>query len=304
MAKVNSAQSKNAKPFLKWAGGKTQLLNTIKSYLPLHIKSSKEVEYVEPFVGSGAMFFWFLKEYPQTKRAVINDINPDLFKAYLIVKKEPENLIKVLSELQTKYYVLKTERERKEFFLAQRQKFNTRILDPLESTSLLIFMNKTCYNGLYRVNRKGTFNVPFGLYKNPKICDTKRILFCSQLLQKATVLNLDYSEILTYVNSPKAFFYIDPPYKPISKSSSFNAYANNVFDDSEQERLKKFCTHIDELGHSWLLSNSDVRNYDTNNDYFDNLYIDFTINRVKAKRNINSNSSKRGEIYELLVSNY
>ncbi|NVO11127.1 MAG: DNA adenine methylase [Bacteroidales bacterium] len=294
----------NAKPFLKWAGGKAQLIDSISSSLPKHLKTSESLIYVEPFIGSGALLFWFLQSYPNTKKAVVNDINQDLFNAYNVIKKEPENLIKELGSIQDKYYSLKDEMERKDFFLAQRDKFNARNLNSIQSTALLIFMNRTCYNGLYRVNSKGKFNVPFGKYSKPKICDVPTIKCDSQLLQKVTILNGDYSEILSHVDSPKAFFYIDPPYKPISQSSSFNAYDKNKFDDTEQERLKDFCARIGTLGHYWLLSNSDTKNFDPNNEYFDNLYKDFNIKRVKAKRKINSISSKRGEIFELLISNY
>ena len=301
---MQSISQCNAKPFLKWAGGKAQLINPISESLPSHLESAKSLIYVEPFIGSGALLFWFLKTFPNTKKAIINDINPDLYKAYCVVKEEPENLIKELSLLQTKYYSLKNEDERKVFFLTKREEFNTRNLDSLKNSALLIFMNRTCYNGLYRVNSKGLFNVPFGKYKNPKICDADTIRCDSQILQKVTILNGDYSETLNYIDSKKTFFYFDPPYKPISKSSSFNAYAAASFDDKEQERLRNFCKEIDNLGHSFLLSNSDLKNHDAENEYFDNLYKEFNIKRVKAKRNINSNSAKRGEIFELLISNY
>ncbi|NOU18615.1 MAG: Dam family site-specific DNA-(adenine-N6)-methyltransferase [Bacteroidales bacterium] len=294
----------SAKPFLKWAGGKAQLINLISSSLPGYLKTSENLVYVEPFIGSGALLFRFLQSYPNTKKAVVNDINPDLFNAYNVIKKEPENLIKKLGSIQDKYFSLKSEMDRKAFFLVQRDKFNARNLNSIQSTTLLIFMNRTCYNGLYRVNSKGEFNVPFGKYSKPKICDTQTILCDSQLLQKVTILNVDYSEVLSHIESPNAFFYIDPPYKPISQSSSFNAYDKYKFDDTEQERLKDFCVRIGTLGHYWLLSNSDVKNFDTENEYFDNLYKDFNIKRVKATRKINSVSSKRGEIFELLISNY
>lgn len=294
----------SAKPFLKWAGGKAQLINSISSSLPEYLKTSQNLIYVEPFIGSGALLFWFLQSYPNTKKAVVNDINPDLFNAYNVIKKEPENLIKKLGSIQDKYFSLKSETDRKSFFLVQRDKFNARNLNSIQSTALLIFMNRTCYNGLYRVNSKGEFNVPFGKYSKPKICDAQTILCDSQLLQKVTILNVDYSEVLSHIESPNAFFYIDPPYKPISQSSSFNSYDKYKFNDTEQERLKDFCVKINTLGHYWLLSNSDVKNFDIENDYFDNLYKEFNIKRVKAKRKINSVPSKRGEIFELLISNY
>lgn len=301
---MQSKSSCNAKPFLKWAGGKAQLINSISESLPKYLENSKNLTYIEPFIGSGALLFWFLKSFPNTKKAIINDINPDLYKAYCVVKEEPENLIKELTRMQSRYFSLKSEEDRKSFFLAKREKFNTPNLDSLKNSALLIFLNRTCFNGLYRVNSKGLFNVPFGKYKNPKICDADTIRCDSQLLQKVAILNGDFSDTLNLIDSEKAFFYFDPPYKPISKSSSFNAYAADSFDDKEQERLKDFCKNIDSQGHSFLLSNSDLKNLDSENEYFDTLYKDFNIKRVKARRSINSNSLKRGEIFELLISNY
>ena len=173
----------------------------------------------------------------------------------------------------------------------------------MTGTALLIFLNKTCYNGLYRVNRKNEFNVPFGRYKNPRICDSETILTDSTLLQKVTILNIDFEETLKYTE-PDTFFYFDPPYKPISKTSSFTSYASCAFDDSEQERLARFCRKLDENDFEWILSNSDLKNTERKNEYFDHLYKGFNINRIRAKRYINSVSTKRGEIFELLITNY
>jgi DNA adenine methylase len=294
-----------AKPFLKWAGGKGQLLPAIESALPKDIASRKELTYIEPFIGSGAVLFWFLKRFPQVTKAVINDINPDLYKAYSIIRNDPHSLIQWLSKTQDDYYQLKEEEDRKQFFLEQRERFNTRTLGDVENTGLLIFLNRTCFNGLYRVNSKGRFNVPFGRYDKPKICDAATILTDSQLLQKVVILQGDYEETLSHAGE-KSFFYFDPPYKPISKTASFNAYAAEVFDDVQQERLKNFCIKLNALGFQWLLSNSDVKNTDEDNHFFEDLYNHpgFRIKRVKAKRNINSVSSRRGEINELLIANY
>jgi DNA adenine methylase len=222
-----------------------------------------------------------------------------------VIKTDPESLIKFLALLQEEYYRLQEENDKKQFFLEQRERFNTRTLDDVENTGLMIFLNRTCFNGLYRVNSKGKFNVPFGRYQKPKICDRETILADSQLLQKVTILNGDYEETLQYAGT-NSFFYFDPPYKPISKTASFNAYAAEVFDDAQQERLRNFCTKLDGLGFQWLLSNSDVKNTDEENHYFEDLYHqpNFRIKRVKAKRNINSVSTKRGEINELLIANY
>ncbi len=292
-----------AKPFLKWAGGKGQLISSISNALPKDLGTRKNLSYVEPFVGSGAVLFWLLENYPNIKHAVINDINKDLILAYQVIKNSPKPLINYLNELQEEFLSYTNEEDHKQFFLSIREKFNLRKHDELTGTGLLIFLNKTCYNGLYRVNSKNEFNVPFGRYKNPRICDSETILKDSALLQKVTILNIDFEETLNYAEKD-AFFYFDPPYKPISKTSSFTSYASGSFDDSDQERLARFCIKLHERNYQWILSNSDLKNTETENEYFDKLYKDFNIQRVRARRYINSVSSKRGEIFELLITNY
>ena len=294
-----------AKPFLKWAGGKGQLIAAIEASLPKDIAGKDELTYIEPFLGSGAVMFWFLQKFPNTKKAVINDINSDLSKAYLIIKEEPQALIKVLTTIQNKYYRLTDEEDKKTFFLEKREEFNLRHLSALENTALLIFLNRTCFNGLYRVNSKNKFNVPFGKYDKPKICDPETIMADSNILQRVIILNGDYAETIKYATK-NTFFYFDPPYKPISKTSSFNSYAKDSFDDNEQIRLKQLCDVITANGHQWLLSNSDPKNSNPDDNFFDDLYASSSnnIKRVKAKRVINSNAQKRGEINELLITNY
>jgi DNA adenine methylase len=297
------SELENGKPFLKWAGGKGQLINAIKQALPKELHKKSNLTYIEPFVGSGAVMFWFLQNYKNVKKAVINDINPDLFKAYTAIKLSPGKLIKSLQGIEHEYYLLKTEKEKLYFFLEKREAFNTRKQNDLQSTTLLIFLNRTCFNGLYRVNSKNKFNVPFGRYIRPKICNAETILADSKILEKVIILNGDYADTLNYCTK-ETFFYFDPPYKPISKTSSFTSYSNEVFDNKQQERLKEFCKQLDNMGHKWLLSNSDLKNIDQQDNYFDDLYRDYNIVRVKAKRSINSVSSKRGEINELLIANY
>jgi DNA adenine methylase len=296
-------QVEDAKPFLKWAGGKTQLIPSIHAALPKDFSDIKDLTYIEPFIGSAAVMFWFLRSFPNVKKAVINDINKDLTDAYKTIRDNPKEIIHCLEEVQKKYYSLQTEEERRDYFLEQRELFNTRKIKAIKNTCLLIFLNRTCFNGLYRVNSKNEFNVPFGKYINPKICDKETILADSKLLQKVIILNGDYEESLSHATQ-NTFFYFDPPYKPISTTASFNSYAKDCFDDAEQIRLKKFCEKISDKGYFWLLSNSDLKNIDITDNFFDDLYSDYSINRVKAKRNINSNGSKRGEIFELLISNY
>lgn len=294
----------NCKPFLKWAGGKTQLLRDIERSLPEDIYHWKEFTYIEPFAGSGAVLFWMLRKFPNLKRAVINDINEELMTAYAVVKKEPLKLIKELNSLQKKYYAIESEENRSEFFYLQRDRFNSQKTDNVKSTTLLIFLNRTCFNGLYRVNSKGEFNVPFGRYTKPTICDEQTILADSVALQNVELLTGDFEQTLPYAKGEETLFYFDPPYKPLSETSHFTAYAKGVFNDAEQERLKKFCDLVNMKGYSFILSNSDVNITKPGNKYFDHLYSDFNIERVYAKRSINANAEKRGTLKELLITNY
>jgi len=290
-----------AKPFVKWVGGKTQLLNDIEKAIPDNLVGRSNVTYIEPFVGGGAVLFWILQRYPNITRAVINDINPDLITAYKVIKETPQQLIEVLFKIQTEYLKL-NEENRKQFFLNKRERFNTKTLEPIENTALFIFLNRTCFNGLYRVNSKGHFNVPFGKYANPKICDDQTILEDSKVLQKVEILTGDFEKTLNYADN-NSFFYFDPPYKPLSETSSFNSYSKEEFNDKEQIRLGNFCKKINLLGHKFILSNSDVKGNNPNDDFFDDLYEQFSIKRVHATRMINSNIEKRGKLTELLISN-
>ncbi|MCB0520077.1 MAG: DNA adenine methylase [Lewinellaceae bacterium] len=292
----------NIKPFLKWAGGKTQLLPVIGEAFPEKFKAGQPFSYIEPFVGSGAVLFWVLKTFPQVKKAVINDVNSDLTGAYQTIKENPLELIAILEALQQAYFE-KKEEARKDFFLEKRERFNQRNLNLLENTALLLFLNRTCFNGLYRVNSQNKFNVPFGKYKQPAISNPTLIKAVSATLQKVDILNGDFEQTLHSADR-ETFFYFDPPYKPISQTASFTAYAQGAFDDQSQRRLKAFCDKLDALGHSWLLSNSDPKNVDLTNSFFDDLYQSYCIKRVRARRAINSNAGKRGEISELLISNY
>lgn len=292
-----------AKPFLKWAGGKTQLLPEIEKALPKEIYTWKSFTYIEPFAGSGAVLFWMLHKFPQMKRVVINDINTDLTIAYSVIKNNHELLIKKLSELQLKYRLIETEDQRREFFLQQREKFNTKELSEVENTTLLIFLNRTCFNGLYRVNASGLFNVPFGKYSNPKICDAENIRLVSEALQKVEILNTDFQQTIEKAQG-NTLFYFDPPYKPLTGTSSFNAYAKENFGDAEQERLKTFCDQLNAKKFYWILSNSDMKSNDPDNYYFDNLYQEYHIKRVLASRLINANADKRGVLNELIITNY
>ena len=293
---------KIAKPFVKWAGGKSQLLNEIDNAFPSNFKKD-EFTYIEPFVGGGAVLFWILQKYPNIKRAIINDINTDLINSYLTIKTNVEKLIIRLKKWEKEYHSLKNNIEiKKEYYYSKREQFNSRKSDKITQTALFIFLNRTCFNGLYRVNRKNEFNVPIGSYKTPMICDEENLRAVSQVLQKVTILNGDFEKTLQYAKQ-NSLFYLDPPYKPISNTSSFNSYSKEEFNDSEQIRLAKFCQKLDLLGHQWVLSNSDPKSINPNENFFDNLYQNFSVSRVLARRNINSNSKKRGELTELLIMN-
>ena len=292
-----------AKPFVKWAGGKSQLIDEIQKRLPFDIEQRRDMTYIEPFVGGGAVLFWILQRYPNIQQAVINDVNPKLICTYRIVKERVEELIRELHILGDRYLEL-NEDERKEFFLAKRELFNNPQATELDIASLFIFLNRTCFNGLYRVNSKGLFNVPFGRYANPTICNDETLRLDSDLLQRVTILNGDYEATAQYV-TPNTFMYFDPPYRPLSETSSFTSYAEGDFNDAEQMRLKLFADRMVARGCKVLLSNSDPKGKDSNDDFFDNLYNNYVIDRVYATRMVNANASKRGRLTELMMrSNY
>lgn len=257
-----------AKPFLKWAGGKTQLLSTIDSFLPETFQSENDITYIEPFVGGGAMLFHMLQKYPNIKRAIINDINPRLIKTYSIIRDEPYSLIDTLNDLQYQFKALNDYDKQKEFYLDIRKLFNNKILTGIEEASYMIFLNRTCFNGLYRENSKGGFNVPFGRYSNPTICDDNLILADSELLQKVEILNGDFSHTAEHVQG-YTFFYFDPPYRPLDATSSFNSYVKESFDDNEQIRLKKFYSELSVEGCYAILSNSDCKGRNAEDVFFE-----------------------------------
>lgn len=293
---------KIAKPFLKWAGGKAQLISQIQKALPGFAYKGK-FTYIEPFVGSGAVLFWMLHNFPNIQKAVINDINADLVNTYNTIASNPRDLILILAQLQNEFYRLEgKEEEKKEYYYRKRELYNKRTEENNIQAALFIFLNRTCFNGLYRVNRNNEFNVPMGSYKQPKICDRENILAVSKALQKVEILCGDYQATLKRAGG-NTLFYLDPPYKPLSNTSSFNAYAKDVFGDAEQIRLRDFCHRLDKLKYGWILSNSDVKGKRGDSNFFDELYSGFNIQRVNAKRLINSNPQKRGELKELLITN-
>ena len=293
---------KEAKPFLKWAGGKTQLIPEIAKLIPQSL-TEKSFTFIEPFVGSGAVLFWMINNFPNLNKAIINDINTDLTNVYEVIKHTPLPLIESLQKHQDTFILLEETGSKKEYYYAQRERYNSRQEDAIEHAALFIFLNRTCFNGLYRVNRNNGFNVPMGDYRNPTICDRDNILSVHNALQKVEILNGSYADTLSHIDDTNNLFYLDPPYKPLSTTSSFNAYAKDEFDDNAQISLADFCHKLDSLGHLWILSNSDPKNSDSNNNFFDELYNRYHIRRVEATRSINSKASKRGKLNELLITN-
>lgn len=275
-----------ARPFIKWVGGKTQLLDDIKESLPRDLSQREEVTYVEPFVGGEAVLFWILQEYPNITRAIINDINTELICTYRVVKYDVESLIIELTRLQTEYLQL-GDVARKKYFLAQRERFNGDNKTDIETAALFIFLNRTCFNGLYRVNAKGKFNAPHGRYSNPKICDEETLRADSNVLQRVEILCGDFAQTGKYAGN-NVLYYFDPPYRPLTETSAFTSYSKDGFDDAEQTRLRDFCTQIAKHHSLFVASNSDPQNVNNKDDFFDQLYEKFCIKRVSAARLINA----------------
>lgn len=292
-----------AKPFIKWAGGKTQLLTQFENILPHNLEEAEHFTYIEPFVGGGAMLFHMLQKYTNIGRVIINDINPNLITAYRVIRDTPERLITDLKMLQREFRQNSNEEARKEYFLRIRKSYNEDTHNDVTNTAMFIFLNRTCFNGLYRVNSKGYFNVPFGKYTNPTICDEELLLEDSKILQNVEILCGDYTLIERYVDN-NTFIYFDPPYRPLSTTSSFTSYSKENFDDTEQTRLAHFFARLSRYGCKMMLSNSDCCAQNPNDTFFENLYGNFIIDKVHASRFVNATPSKRGKLTEILVRNY
>ena len=290
------------KPFLKWVGGKSQLINEIEKLLP--VDGEKVLtKYAEPMVGGGALLFSILSKY-DFEELYISDINTELINAYIVVRDNIDLLVEKLTEMQAIFLPM-NENGRKYFYYNARDKFNALQLSQetaVEKAALFIFLNKTCFNGLYRVNKKGKFNVPMGAYKNPTICDENNLRNISAALQHVEIVCGDYTLSESFIDN-NTFVYIDPPYRPISETSGFTSYNSDSFDDNEQIRLSQYIERIDKVGAKVVLSNSDPKNVNPNDMFFDELYKAFKIHRVEAARAINSKAEKRGKISELLICN-
>ncbi len=303
-------------PFVKWVGGKTQLLNEIVQHIP-----SKTRIYVEPFVGGGAVLFEVLETNPDIEAVVINDKNLALINTYYAVIYDTNLLISYLSSLShdfifaedKKAFYYEQRNKFNEYLLSgQRNKFNDYLLAPslkemdTEAAAIFMFLNKTCFNGLYRVNKEGLFNVPYNGAKTVSF-DYENLKAISHALKSRITVILDGSynnpDIVSLIdkadNPEEVFIYLDPPYRPISVKGNEVSYTSDGFNDRDQEELKDFCDYINQKGIKFIESNSDPEDK-----YFDTLYSNYHIKRIQARRSINSDGTKRGKINELLISNF
>lgn len=300
----NHKEKTTVKPFLKWAGGKSQLIKEIECYYPFY--DGHTTKYAEPFVGGGAVLFDILSRY-DLKDVYISDINAELINTYRVIRDDIDTLVEKLYIMQ--YDFLSSDMDnRKSYYLKKRELFNDLKVNGdeninVEKAALMIFLNKTCFNGLYRVNKNGLFNVPMGAYKNPMICDETNLRAVSKKLQNVTIVCDDYRKSSSFIDE-NTFVYFDPPYRPITDTASFTAYTENLFSDKEQIELAAFVDSMHKKGAKIVISNSDPKNSDTEDDFFDNIYASHKIKRVEATRMINCNSEARGKIKELLISNF
>ena len=292
------------KPFIKWVGGKGQLLPEIKKLYPVELGKTIN-KYAEIFIGGGAVLFDILSKY-KLDEIYISDKNLELINTYKSIRDSVDILIKSLKEMEEQYIPLNNE-DRKIYYYEKREEYNSLKINSemnnIEKAILFIFLNKTCFNGLYRVNKKGKFNVPMGAYKKPKICDEENLKNVSLTLRNVKIVYADYRESEKFIDD-KTFVYIDPPYRPLNITSSFTSYTENDFNDKEQIELAEYINVLNKKGAKIVISNSDPKNNDIDDNFFDKLYKNYNINRVKATRMLNSNASLRGAINELLITNY
>lgn len=292
------------KPFIKWVGGKGQLLSEINKLYPVELGKNIN-KYAEIFVGGGAVLFDILSKY-KLDEVYISDKNLELINTYKSIRDNVDILIKSLKEMEEQYIPLDN-KNRKDYYYKKREEYNSLKINSevnnIEKAVLFIFLNKTCFNGLYRVNKKGEFNVPMGAYKKPKICDEENLKNVSLTLRNVKIVYADYKESEKFIDD-KTFVYIDPPYRPLNITSSFTSYTENDFNDKEQIELAEYINVLNKKGAKIVISNSDPKNNDIDDNFFDKLYKNYNINRVKATRMLNSNASLRGAINELLITNY
>ena len=300
-----SETNAKVKPFIKWAGGKGQLLPEIRKVYPAELGKSIR-KYAEPFIGGGAVLFDVLSRF-ELDEIYISDINKELINTYRTIKDNSEELISML-EILEKEHLSRDDEGRKEFFYKNRDRYNELKLPydgspNVELAALFIYLNKTCFNGLYRVNSKGLYNTPSGVYKNPLICDKKNIEAVSHYLQKVKIVCGDYRESIDFIDE-NTFVYFDPPYRPLTVTASFTAYTEGLFNDDNQRELAEYVKTLTEKGAKIAVSNSDPKNADPEDEFFDELYKEQNVGRISANRAINSKGSGRGKINELLITNY
>ena len=315
------------KPFVKWAGGKNSLIPQLTKYYPFELKNGTIERYIEPFVGGGAVLIDILQKY-EVKEAYAFDINKDLINCYNVIKTNVENLIQELDKKEKEFLILDND-ARQQYFYDIRAEYNSYTLNEdidevgkkstlkqgyLEASNVnedidvkraseFIFLNRTCFNGLYRVNKDGKFNVPCGKYKNPTICDSNNLRNLSNLIKNVTFEYGDYKKSSKHVDN-KTFVYFDPPYRPLSITSGFTSYTKEDFNDDNQKELANYFYKLDLKNAKLMLSNSNPKNVNENDNFFEDIYKGFYINEVSAKRMINANAKGRGEISELLITNY
>ena len=294
-----------ARPFLKWAGGKRQLLSEIEARLPPDI--SECTTYVEPFVGGGAVLFHLLERY-DFETVHISDLNPELTLCYRTLQSDAQSVIDSLQVLIEGYPT--DHEERKTVYYGIRDDWNS-LVDELEGLSQeqeatrvaqTIFLNKTCFNGLFRVNRKGEYNVPIGRYANPSFPSAEELLAVQQALRGVIIHTAPFQDCVDW-SDDSTLVYLDPPYRPLSTTSHFVSYSRGDFDDEYQRALAEVFRELDRIGARVLLSNSDPKNTNADDEFFDELYSGFRIERVSANRAINSDTGSRGRITELLIGN-
>ena len=297
--------SEKIRPFVKWAGGKGSLIPQLNNFYPYELKNGIIERYIEPFVGGGAVLIDILQKY-DIQEVYAFDINIDLINSYNVIKNNIEELITNLKQIETEYLQLEKE-ERKNYFYNIRDEYNNYELEENEQNvqraAQFIYLNRTCFNGLYRVNKNGKFNVPVGSYKNPTICDEQNLRQLSQLIQNVQFQYGDYSRSMEYVTE-NTFIYFDPPYRPLNVTSGFTSYTKEDFNDDNQRELATFYGELNEKNAKLMLSNSDPKNINKEDTFFDNIYQGFNINQIQASRMINANSNGRGKISEILVTNY
>lgn len=300
-----------AKPFLKWAGGKFQLVEELEKRLPKSIIETGVISnYVEPFIGGGSMFFYLKSRY-EIKNSYLSDINPELILCYRVIQKNFKKLVDSLYHLQD-CYLSKNKDERKEFYYQIRDLYNQQSIhfdyqkynpEWIERASFAIFLNKTCYNGLFRFNQKGFFNVPIGTHTDPRLFDEVNLIEVKNALTSVKISCSSYKESTASIKNG-SFVYLDPPYRPINSTSHFVEYSKESFTDNDQRELSNFFREMDMKGAYLMLSNSDPKNYDLADNFFESIYTGYNFDRIPAIRKINCNANNRGPILELIITNY